>query len=221
MIEIINSGNYASEKATLDAFEINTSDHIKLILDNPHTLIFNSQSFILNYRDRYYQSLLKTQHPLLSAIGQQSGSLLDACGGFGKDSFILAHQGLQVTTCEENPIIAILLQQAVQNYCQKYPLSWRARQGPSQQAMKPSSFDIVYLDPMFQVNRTAKPKLSMQIIQSLSSSKPFFDWKLAWETAVSRLVIKQHQKSPIIDALPKPNMQIKGKQNIRYDIYIK
>jgi len=221
MIEIIDTGDFAELKQQLSKMHLSAHDNIQVILGYPHYIRLKDSIFSLNYTDNTYQSLLTTQHPILSAIGQQKGTLLDACGGFGKDSFLLSHNHFKVTTCESNPIIALLLSQAVTDYCTKVPLSWEAISQQSQEVMHKRSFDIVYLDPMFQIQRSAKPKLSMQIIQALSSSEPFTDWDLAWQCAKKRLVIKQHQKAIIRPELPKPSLQVKAKKNVRYDIYLK
>ena len=221
MIDIIDTGGFAELKAQLSKLTLPSHDDIQLILGSPHHIRLKDSLYSLNYTSSAYQSLLASQHPLLSAVGQQKGSLLDACGGFGKDSFLLSHNKFSVTTCENNPIIALLLSQAVNQYCQKVPLNWETYTGNAQEIMQSKSFDIVYLDPMFQIQRSAKPKLSMQIIQALTAKESFTDWKLAFHCAKKRLVIKQHQKSIIRPELPNPSLQIKGKQNIRYDIYLK
>lgn len=221
MIKILDTGGYQHIKQHLEDCELSTNDEISIVLAEPCQILFNQQKFTLDYKDRKFQSLLTTTHPLLTALGNTKGTVLDACGGFGKDSFILAHNNFKVTTCEENPFIATILTQAVTTYCQYYPIQWQAMESKCQSLMKPNAFDLVYLDPMFQVTRSSKPKLGMQIIQSLSKQNEYTDWQLAFSAAKKKLVIKQHNKSPVLTCLPKPSLQISGKQNIRYDIYHK
>lgn len=220
MITVIDKSNNPSLKKQLEA--IQTKGAILITLDpKSHTIQINQQSFSLNYRDSTYQSLLSTPHPLLKAIGNNPGSILDACGGFGKDSFILAHQGFQIITCEHNLLIYTLLTQAIESYTKGSHLNWATYFGDAIQHMENQSYDTIYLDPMFNLSRSAKPKLAMQIIQSLTDDTPFTAWHKAWECAKKRLVIKHHQLTPSIPLLPKPNQVIKGKRNIRYDIYLK
>ncbi|MCP8352113.1 class I SAM-dependent methyltransferase [Candidatus Synchoanobacter obligatus] len=202
---------------------IQSAEPLEIILsDNGHRILFKNSEFKLNYQENSFQQLLQTPHPLLKALGKKKSTVLDACGGFGKDSFIMAHHGHQVTTCESNPVIFTLLDQAIKNYCAESHLMWTSYFGASQKLMSASSFDIVYLDPMFQIKRSAKPKIGMQIIQSLTTPTPAFNlWVTAYNAAKSRLVVKQHQQEPAIESLPKPHQSINGKRNIRYDIYLK
>ena len=221
MIKVIDQGGFAKLKAQIASLPSISSD-ITIILDETqHKLLFNQETFELNYFASNYQRLLGSQHPLLKAIGTNPGSILDACGGLGKDSFILVHKGHTITTCESNLIIYTLLEQAIKKYCISNDIQWMCIHANCQEVMKKQVFDTIYLDPMFTIARSAKPKLSMQMIQQLAKDEPFTDWDLAWTSCKKRLVIKHHQKTPSIETLPKPNICIKGKRNVRYDIYIK
>lgn len=223
MLTVIDHGGFEKEKKELDHLGAAFKDNIILELsNNGHIIQVNHLSFELNFRDADYQRMLSpTSHTLLKAIEHKNGTLLDACGGLGKDGFLLAHRGLNVTSCESNPIIYSILSQAIERYTKNTPIDWKCKRGKCQQKMN-QPFDIVYLDPMFNIERNAKPQKSMQIIQSINIDEPnFTDWDIAWHCAQKRLVIKQHRSSPIIDTLPKPTLQIKGKRNTRFDIYIK
>lgn len=217
MIEIIDTGNYQQDKRLIETFYQNTRFDFKLILDNPHQLIINKQTFTLNFNAPNYQRLIQQQHLLLTAIGKKPLSILDAFGGLGKDGFILAHQGHQVTTYEINPILYLFLSQALKNYSSK--LNWEIHLGDIAHHLK--EYDVIYFDPMFETDNNSKPKLAMQIIQSIVTNQSFSGWKPALEMATKKLVIKQHLSNPPISSLPKPSMQIKGKRNVRYDIYWK
>ena len=221
MITVIDQGEFHQLKKLIDHLPPISAEITLILNDKQHQLIHNQETFELNYHSSNYQRLLGTQHPLLKAIGQNPGTILDACGGLGKDSFILTHQGHHVTTCESNLIIYSLLAQAIKNYCENTDLKWLYEYGNCHKLMQEQVFDTIYLDPMFTVTRSAKPKLAMQMIQQLVRDEPFTNWNTAWQSCKKRLVIKHHQKTPSISSLPKPSISIKGKRNVRYDIYTK
>lgn len=206
-------------KTTIEQYYQHSSIDFDFIFGEPHKVIFQNQSFSLNFKDREHQQLITKKHPLLSAITKQPSKILDAFGGLGKDGFILAHQHHTVITHEINPILFLLLSQALERY--QSPLNWSIHYGDVTTSLIADTYDIIYLDPMFDQDRTAKPKLPMQVIQKLSLDQPFTDWEKAYHVAKKRLVIKQHLKSPPNYHLPKPSLQIKGKRNVRYDVYLK
>lgn len=217
MIEIIDTGHYQQDKKRIETFYQNTRFDFKFILDNPHQLIMNDQAFTLNFNSPNYQRLIKQQHPILTAIGKKPISVLDAFGGLGKDGFILAHQGHKVTTYEINPILYLLLSQALANYSSK--LNWEIHLGDISHHLK--EYDVIYFDPMFETDSSSKPKLAMQVIQNIVTDQSFTAWEQALSMATKKLVIKQHQSNPPIKTLPKPSIQVKGKRNVRYDVYLK
>lgn len=213
MIKIINPNNLPQED--IESYYHDTNFDFTVIIDKQPKIILDNQSFTLNFNAPTYQRLISQQHPLLSAIGKKPTSILDGFGGLGKDGFILAHQGHAVTTCEINPILYRLLSSALEHYPHKN-LQWEIKPGNVLDYLKP--YDVIYLDPMFETNTSAKPKLAMQVIQSIVKEQTFTEWEQVKSMANKRLVIKQHQTSKPI--LPKPSLQIKGKRNVRYDIYL-
>ena len=221
-ISVIDHGGYASKKTQLEQCSLPGSADIIITLDSGgHRVQFQQQQFQLDYAANEFQSLLSSQHPLLTAIGKTRGSLLDACGGLGRDSFIMAHSGFEVTTCEVSLIIYTLLEQAVAHYSTLNSLKWETVHSSAQDIMYSQAYDIVYLDPMFQEKRSAKPKQNMQLLQIAADQSPFHEWKSAWLCAKKRLVIKQYSNSTPVPELPAPSYQVKGKRNIRFDVYIK
>lgn len=215
MIKIIHPN---TETDTILDYYRNSKVSFSFTHGSPHTLEINDQIFQLNFNDTEYQQYLTSSHPLLSAIGKKPCSVLDAFAGLGKDAFILAHQNFTVTSSEINPVLYLLLSQAVENY----PLdNWQVIFTNACELFQKDRFDIVYLDPMFTEKRKSKPKLSMQVIQQLVLDTPFNHWQQAYDCAKKRLVIKHHQRTPTIRTLPKPSLQISGKRNVRYDVYLK
>ena len=105
-------------------------------------------------------------------------------------------------------------------HIETHPLHWRHHFGSCVDAFD-RQYDVVYLDPMFEVSRSAKAKKNMQIIQALVTSTQFDAYDQAYSSAKNRLIIKTHQSSKPITHLPKPSLQIKGQKNFRFDIYLK
>ncbi len=220
MIQVIDNGGFAHEKSWIESLLL-PQDATFILDESGHTITFNNERFKLNFFSTEFQQLLSSPHPLLIAAGRTKGKLLDACGGLGKDSFIFTHHRFDVTTCEISPIIYLLLSHAVSKYTLATTLKWKTHLGAAQELMTSQSFDIIYLDPMFQKKRTSKPKLGMQMLQVLAENSPFTSWEMAWEQAKQRLIIKNYAKTPPVSELPTPSFQVKGKRSIRYDVYIK
>ena len=79
--------------------------------------------------------------------------VLDATAGLGRDSFILAHLGCEVTMLESSPFVAALLRDGLKRAVeQSVPVAARMslREIDAVKFMRsqPLGFDVVYLDPM-------------------------------------------------------------------------
>jgi 16S rRNA (guanine1516-N2)-methyltransferase len=192
--------------------------NMSITLSNPHHSIqIDNQHFCLEFNNSSWQKLLKSPHPLLKAIGKPT-QVLDACAGLGKDGYILAANGHQVTSSEENLLLYSLLSQAVEQI--NMPLKWQVLHTKAQELFQ-NEFETIYLDPMFMTKSKAKPKQSMQIIQLIAQSTPFQDWNMAYDAAKKRLVIKHDHKSPHVSSLPKPSFVVHSAKKSRFDVYIK
>lgn len=181
----------------------------------------------------FRQAKLGSNSELLKkAAGMQAGrqySLLDATAGMGTDAVMLAALGFQVTALERQPLLAMMLGDALQRaraeldaaeYLNKLDfknadaLDWLSRDGAI-------DYDVVYLDPMFpERSKSAQVKKPMQLLQALldeDHSDEASLLKAAMENAVYRVVVKRPARAPFLANL-KPSHQIKG-SNIRFDIY--
>lgn len=161
-------------------------------------------------------------------------NILDATAGLGRDAFVLACHGAQVTAYEIDAVLSSMLSWSLsrakelaveQNDAELIESLKRLcfAQLDSSSALAASSFDVVYLDPMFpHRDKSAKVKKEMQILQQLLlniASNPEQLFQSCWQAAKSRLVIKRPSKAlPFADQ--KPTHQIIGK-SIRYDVYVK
>ncbi len=204
------------------------------------TLIFDAagvslEGFGLTYRGDFEHMLHRVTkgrlaHEMLirAAKSEKQGlRAIDATAGMGDDSFLLAAYGYQVTLCEQNPIIAALLKDALRRAGKKQELKEIAgrmhlMQGDSvdflQNQMDP--VDLIYLDPMFPKRRkSGLINKKLQLIQKLeppcSQEEALFD--AAIKAAPCKIIVKRPLKSPFL-AGRKPSYTLTGKA-IRYDCY--
>ncbi len=171
------------------------------------------------------------KHALARAVGIKkdfSPIVLDATAGLGRDAFMLAYCGCQVSLLERNEMLYKLLQDAIQraavtdlqNVVQRMTLQHISAQDYLQQLT--ISPDVIYLDPMFpERNKTALVKQEMRIVRALvgddADIKQLF--AMALVKAKQRVVVKRHRLAKPI-AGHKPSHEIIGKTT-RYDVYLR
>jgi 16S rRNA (guanine1516-N2)-methyltransferase len=211
------SSQYLSLKKQISQLDLPPTLQVNLH-DPFHTLILDQQQLSLNFNAPEWQQILTTKHPLLKAVGTPT-TILDACAGLGKDGFILANAGFEVTSTEENLLLYALLSQAVEHLETK--LKWNVLHQKAQTLFSKPYFDVIYLDPMFMTSKKSKPKKNMQFIQSIASPTLFEDWESAYHATKKRLVIKHDHKLSPLTCLPKPSFSVSNAKKSRFDIYIK
>ncbi len=162
----------------------------------------------------------KTDKPGLRAV--------DATAGMGEDSFLLAAYGYNVTLCEQNPVIAELLKDALRRAKRNPALKEIAARmqvmpGDSVEYMRlqGEKVDLVYLDPMFpERQKSGLINKKLQLIQKLeppcSAEADLFD--AAISAHPSKIIVKRPLKSPTL-AGRTPSYTLNGKA-IRYDCYV-
>jgi len=168
------------------------------------------------------------------AVGVKQGrypSVFDATAGLGRDGFVLADSGCQVTLCERSPVLAWLLQQAVElgaisgiDHVREASNRISVVNGDARdQLIVPGM--VVYLDPMFPERRSqAAVKKDLALLQVLhghtpedeSEAEALLTWALSQQTP--RVVIKRPLKAPVLSGL-KPAYQLKGKA-VRFDVHV-
>ncbi|MGI9274426.1 MAG: class I SAM-dependent methyltransferase [Endozoicomonas sp.] len=170
---------------------------------------------------------------IAKAIGLNKGvtpSVLDATAGLGRDAFVLASLGCNVTLLERSPVIAALLDDGIRRALSDSEVAEIASRMTlvnadslkSMQAMaaENQSFDVVYLDPMFpHREKSALVKKEMRIFQDLLSGDPDADGLLepAKHLAQYRVVVKRPRLAPDL-AGQEPTYRLEGKA-CRYDIH--
>lgn len=173
----------------------------------------------------------RLQHEMLSRVAktdEKSVKAIDATAGMGEDSFLIAALGYNVTLYEQNPIIAVLLKDAIRR-AKRNPIikdiasRMTVINGDSVELMPKSmdTIDLIYLDPMFpKRQKSGLINKKLQLIQKLeppcTAEEELFD--AAIKANPKKIVVKRPLKSPCLDNRA-PNYMLKGKA-IRYDCYV-
>lgn len=173
---------------------------------------------------------------------------IDATAGLGQDSFLLAAAGFTVYMFEQDPIIAALLEDALDraksdpalaNIIERMHLFTedsisalqrlgtslsRDKQTPQTSDSQPYLSvkpDVIYLDPMFpERTKSAAVKKKFQLLHHLEHPCENEEELLsaAMNIRPRKIVVKRMAKGPFL-AGKKPSYSIKGK-SIRYDCYV-
>lgn len=181
----------------------------------------------LNYRAN---SSIRNQN-IAKALGLKGGQrpmVLDATAGLGKDAFLMASLGCEVSLLERSALVHALLADGLDRAAY-YGEEISAILGRMnlhfgdllefEAASK--QFDVVYLDPMFpQRRKSAKVKKDMALLQQLlghqTDGAELLD--CAKRLAKKRVVVKRAKLSPHL-GLGKPDIEFKGSSS-RYDVYL-
>lgn len=153
---------------------------------------------------------------------------IDATAGMGEDSLLLAAYGYEVTMCEQNPVIAVLLKDALR----------RAKRNPilkdivsrmnliqcdsiEYMAGLTASVDTIYLDPMFPARqKSGLINKKLQLIQKLEPpcSDELDLFNAALRVSPSKIIVKRPLKAQnLADRVPSYTLEGKA---IRYDCYV-
>jgi 16S rRNA (guanine1516-N2)-methyltransferase len=171
--------------------------------------------------------------PLARAVGLKGGAnprVVDATAGLGRDAFVLACLGAQVTLIERAPVLAALLEDGLQRAARDPELAaivtahmrlvhdnaihWLSH---CEEAQRP---EVVYLDPMYpHRTKSALVKKEMRALRALVGDDEDADQLLtaALACAKKRVVVKRPKGAPPL-AGPRPGSCVESK-NTRYDLY--
>ena len=204
------------------------------------TVLFDSKGvslsgFGLSYQGDFEDMLHRVtngrlQHEMLAKAvktDQENLKAIDATAGMGEDSLLLAACGYQVTLYEQNPVIAILLKDALRRAKKNTVLKdivsrMQLVEGESIEHLNKrlDPVNVIYLDPMFPGRqKSGLINKKLQLIQKLeppcSKETALFDAAMAAQP--SKIIVKRPLKSPYLDERV-PSYSLKGKA-IRYDCY--
>ena len=175
-----------------------------------------------NLQNEMLVKAAKIKHPdrLLTAI--------DATAGLGEDAILLAAAGFQVQMYERNPIIAALLQDALERAAKMEELSAIVSRMTFTEADSITALqqltdrpDIILLDPMFpERQKSALIKKKFQLLHSIE--QPCQDGEALLQAAIQahprKIIIKRPLKGPYL-ADVRPSHSLSGKA-IRYDCIV-
>jgi 16S rRNA (guanine1516-N2)-methyltransferase len=170
--------------------------------------------------------------PLGRAVGvgkRPHLQVVDATAGLGRDSFVLADLGCNVTMLERSPAAFALLRDGLQRaaasgdpWLQAVAARMSLHYADSREwlASHPGSADVVYLDPMFPARKkSARVKKEMWLFQQLVGEAD--DEQLLLQQAITSAAWRVVVKRPIrANSLPGPAVHhvLSGK-TVRYDVY--
>ncbi|MEW6764716.1 MAG: class I SAM-dependent methyltransferase [Pseudomonadota bacterium] len=171
---------------------------------------------------------------LARAVGIKSGykpRVLDATAGLGRDAFLLASLGCEVTLLERNPIVHALLSDGLQRaghtpdasavIQRMHLLAVDAHVLSEEEGMR-DQFDVLLLDPMFPERiKSALVKKPMRLFHALVGQDADADVLLekVLPLALKRVVVKRPLHAPCL-ANKTADVIFKGKA-IRFDVYLR
>jgi 16S rRNA (guanine1516-N2)-methyltransferase len=155
-------------------------------------------------------------------------SVVDATAGLGRDAFVLASLGAQVTLIERSPEVHALLRDGLARASAAGPefaavVARMTLFHADARALLPGlQPDVVMIDPMHPPRRsTALVKKEMRLLRELVGTDP--DAKELIEAALAspckRVVLKWPLRAEPLVGLRRPSHQIIGK-TVRYDVFI-
>lgn len=159
-------------------------------------------------------------------------TILDATAGLGKDAFVLASLGAEVTLCEQHPALYGLLTDALNRAAQNRDVADIAKRMTcifqdsvsylNENCLSATKQpDVIYLDPMYpNRKKSAKIKKEMQVLQYLTEHTGSDDKLLtaALQAAVHRVVVKRPKSAPSLN--DQPVSYTVNSVNTRYDVYV-
>lgn len=184
-------------------------------------------------KTRYRVQRVQGRNELIAkAIGWKKDVVLrvfDATAGLGKEAFLMAAMGCDVTLFERNPTVYALLQEGItEGLTDPFNASIIARmqliQGCAIDYFNHAEFtppDVIYCDPMFEPRiKSAAVKKEMQFLQQVVGQDQDAIQLIehAFQIALKRLVVKRPHYAPPLKA--SPDLVFKARSH-RFDVYLK
>lgn len=172
-----------------------------------------------NYRHRNQNS---GKEPLLQAIKIKKKlpkTLIDTTPGVLKDSFMLAARDIRITAIERNPLLYIMVKQALCHL--DVPIHYLFADAKQQLANYPA--EIIYIDPMYPPKRkSAQVKKDMQILHHIvgadTDAHELLTAAKQQQQHNSRIVVKRPNYAPPLGN-EKPSF-VSQTGTTRFDIYL-
>lgn len=166
------------------------------------------------------------------ALGFKPGvtpHITDATAGLGRDAFLLASLGAEVTLIERSEEICNLLEAALSKAAEEsaeladITARMTLLQGDARQVLPGLHPETILIDPMHPPRtKTALVKNEMRLLREIvGTDEDSLDlMQVALETASKRVVLKWPRRAAPMDGLIPPSHQIFGKTT-RYDVFMR
>ena len=155
-------------------------------------------------------------------------TVIDATAGLGRDAFLLASLGAEVTLIERSEKIYALLDQALEeasNHSSELNVIVARMTllfGDAKELLLNLSAEVILVDPMHPPRgNAALVKKEMRQLRALVGTDPDAAdlMAVALKQATKRVVLKWPAKAPALETLPTASHQILGKST-RYDVFM-
>ncbi|XUY28507.1 class I SAM-dependent methyltransferase [Agrobacterium sp. rho-8.1] len=168
---------------------------------------------------------------LAKAAGIKSGKLpriVDATAGLGRDAFLLASLGAEVTLIERSPQMHALLHEAILRAISEGGIyetivsRMTLLHGDSREIIPTLSPEVILVDPMHPPRQnTALVKKEMRVLRELVGADPDQTelMHIALAHAQKRVVLKWPLRADPMPGIRKPSHQLLGKST-RYDVFM-
>ena len=171
-------------------------------------------------------------HALVRAVGLKPSKplkIVDATAGLGRDAFLLASLGAEVTLIERAPAMQAMLADAIAALAAASPehavIAARMRlvPGDARQELPGLAADVVTVDPMHPARLgSALVKAEMRRLRALVGDDPDSAELVAaaLASAAPRVVLKWPLRAPAPGGIPAPSHSLPGK-TVRYDVFLR
>ena len=168
---------------------------------------------------------------LAKAVGLNKGKMprvIDATAGLGRDAFLLASLGVEVTLIERSPVMHQHLLEAMERAKAEGGIYAEIMErmtllhGNSIELIPTLEADVIVVDPMHPPRgNTALVKQEMRVLRDVVGADTDQEelMKAALANARSRVVLKWPIKADPMEGIQKPSHQIIGKST-RYDVFM-
>ncbi len=197
---------------------------------NKHVLYWQEGQlpFTIDFHAQFKRAKSQGKEMLYRAVGEKKNTditLIDATAGLGRDAFMLASFGWEVILIEKNPLLQVLLKEALENAKNDVllgPIAHRMQlySGDALTIIPQLTADIIYCDPMYQLPKlTAQVKKEAQILQLLSGKENSAGLLgMARMHAKKRVIVKRALHAETFEHT-EPNFSLNGKTT-RIDVYL-
>lgn len=165
------------------------------------------------------------------AIGMKAGinpKVVDATAGLGRDAFLLASLGAEVTLIERSEHIHYLLNEAMMraaNENEEFAIIMARMTlllGDAKDILPELKPETILIDPMHPVRKnSALVKKELRLVREIVGTDEDASelLQIALDTARKRVVLKWPRKADFMAGIQKPSHQILGKST-RYDVFM-